>query len=131
MKTLETYKELKEKYGKYVVMIKVGIFYEVYDNDSYVIHNLCGYRVMGKNRRVGFPINSINNVIEVLKKNKVNYIIVDDGFKKKKFNRNNYDKYIFYENTIEDRINEIHIKLLRMKKEKSIKYLIEKIEDLL
>jgi DNA mismatch repair ATPase MutS len=33
MKVIDAYKQYKEKYREYVVLIRTGIFYEVYNSD--------------------------------------------------------------------------------------------------
>ena len=80
-------------------MIKLyikGGFYYCYNDDSIIISYLCNYKII--NNRVGFPINSINKVVNILIDNKIDYII---------YNKNNIiDKYINKEN----RYNNILIK---------------------
>lgn len=132
MKVIDIYNEVKSKYVKYVVMIKVGNFYEVYNESGYVIHNLLGYKVVGKNKRVGFPILAYNKVIECLDRYKINYVVVDGKVDvKRKFNRNRYDDYCFYEKSIDDRIDNIYDRLNKLKDEKSFVYLLDRIEGLL
>lgn len=112
-------------------MIKVGIFYEVYEEDAFILHNLCNYKIVGKSKRVGFPINSLNNVISNLKNKKINYIVVDNDIVKERFNKNSYDDFTYYDRSNVDRINDINKKLLGLKDEYSIKYLLDKIEEIL
>lgn len=80
-------------------MIKLyikGGFYYCYNDDSIIISYLCNYKII--NNRVGFPINSINKIVNILIDNKIDYII---------YNKNNIiDKYINKEN----RYNNILIK---------------------
>lgn len=100
MKVIDVYNEVNSKYFKYVIMIKVGNFYEVYNEDCYVVHNLLDYKIrnVGGNKRVGFPILAYNKVIECFCKNKINYVVVDGRVSvKSKFNKNMYNKYCFYE----------------------------------
>ena len=134
MRLMETYKDYKERFPKYVIIIKCGNFYEVFNEDSYVIHNLCNYkvRIVGDNRKLGFPILAYNKVIDNLNKKKVNYIIVnEDKYIKNKINRNNYNSYLEYTDSIQDRIDLIYNKLNKLKDEKSFMYLLYKIEELL
>ena len=94
MKLVDIYKFYKEKYPKYIIMIKCGYFYEIYGEGANIMNRVFGYKikeVSGCNR-VGFPINSYNKVINRLNKLKINYLIYND--KKAKFNDNNYDKYL-------------------------------------
>ena len=73
------------------IMIKLyikGGFYYCYGNDSIIISYLCNYKIV--NNRVGFPINSINKVVNILVDNKIDYII---------YNKDNVvDKYISKDN---------------------------------
>lgn len=133
MKVYDVYKENKSKYSKYVIMIRVGIFFEVYDDDAYIVHNIMNYKVknMKGYKRLGFPVNSYNMVINGLDKAKINYMIIDKDIVKKKFNKNNYNKYLYYNHTLEDRIDNIYKELLKRSNESSFKYLLDKIEDLL
>lgn len=52
----------------FVVFRKVGGFYHVFDGDSYILNYLFNYKIVGN--RVGFPINSINKVINILEDKK-------------------------------------------------------------
>ena len=72
-------------------MIKIyrkGGFYHSYDDDGIIISYLCDYKII--NNRVGFPLNSINKVVNILIDNKIDYII---------YNKDNViDKYISNDN---------------------------------
>ena len=67
MKVIDVYNENKVKYSKYVILIKVGIFYETYHEDAYILNNLLGYKIsdVNGNKRLGFPVNSFNKVVNV------------------------------------------------------------------
>ena len=77
MKVIDTYKFYKEKYREYVVLIKSGIFYEVYNNDVSIMYSLFHYkiRVVGNNFNVGFPINNIGNICKILDDNNPDFHI--------------------------------------------------------
>lgn len=79
MKVIDVYNENKVKYSKYVILIKVGIFYETYNEDAYILNNLLGYKIsdINGNKRLGFPVNSFTKVTLKLKKFKINYLIID------------------------------------------------------
>ena len=57
----------------YVEIIKIGIFYNVFNEDCLIINSLFDYKII--NNRVGFPINTINKVVNILVNNKVNYVV--------------------------------------------------------
>ena len=67
MKVIDVYNENKVKYSKYVILIKVGIFYETYHEDAYILNNLLGYKIsdVNGNKRLGFPVNNSNKVVNV------------------------------------------------------------------
>lgn len=67
----DRYKKLKKKYPNGVVLIKSGSFYNTYEDDAILIHELLGYRLV--NKRVGFPIYNLYK-INVLQ----NYVLVDN-----------------------------------------------------
>ena len=75
----------------YVILRRIGGFYNTFDNDAIVLSYLCNYKV--KNGKCGFPISAIDKVINILDNNKVNYIIKEKGIDKIKKNFNNGNKY--------------------------------------
>ena len=50
-----------------VVLRKSGGFYICFDDDAIIISCLCNYKI--NNGRVGFPINAINKVTNLLENN--------------------------------------------------------------
>lgn len=132
MKLKDTYNMYKQKYQKYIIIIKCGNFYEVYGEEAYILNNLFGYKIKNVSglTRVGFPIISYNKVTDKLKKFKINYVVVNDGTIRKKFNKNNYDKYISNLD-IDKRINNIKDKLVLLKEKPSIIKVLEKVENLI
>ncbi len=133
MKLIDVYKENKVKYPKYVIMIKVGNFYEIYGEEVYILNNLFNYKIkkVGNNDRVGFPIIAYNKVINKFDKFKINYIIIDKENIKKRFNKNNYDKYLSKDLNIDNRIHIINEKLQYLKESKNVNQILDKIEEVL
>ena len=74
----------------FIVLRKVGGFYHVFDEDSYILNYLFNYKIVGN--RVGFPISAINKVINVLEEKKINYEL--DGKKINFKKKNNYAKFL-------------------------------------
>ena len=70
-----------------VVLRKSGGFYICFDNDAIILSYLCNYKI--SNGRVGFPINTINKVTNLLIDNNINYIIKENKNNKEK---KKYDK---------------------------------------
>ncbi len=133
MKIYDVYKNKKIKYAKYVVLIKVGHFYETYGEDAYLLNNLFDYKVkdIGKVKRVGFPLIAYNKVTCKLNTFKINYLIVDNEVVKKKFNKNNYDKYVNSNDSISTRVEKICERLRVLKDTPKIEKILDKVEELI
>ncbi len=77
-----------------VKLRKQGKFYTAYEDDALALSEITGYRVV--NGRLGFPVNSLGKVSELLNDSKVNYKIIekDKEIDKMIFPKNNYNKYL-------------------------------------
>ncbi len=80
-----------------VFLRKVGGFYHAFDEDAILLFSLFHYKI--NNGKSGFPIGSIQKVIEKLKEQKVNYFV--------KVNEEEEESMSFYE---ENRYLEIYEK---------------------
>ena len=67
-------------------MKKLGGFYNVYEDDTYILFYLFHYQI--KNHRAGFPLSAYHKVVNVLEENKINYEI-DGKDEKKDFKKEN------------------------------------------
>ena len=67
-----------------VFLRKVGGFYHAFDEDAILLFSLFHYKI--NNGKSGFPIGSIQKVIEKLKEQKVNYFV--------KVNEEEEDRYL-------------------------------------
>lgn len=79
-------KNVKEIHKEFVVLVRVGNFYNCYGRDSYIISYLLGYKINIIDNNIynsSFPKSAYNKVLSILEKNKINYIVLDK--------RNNYD----------------------------------------
>lgn len=122
----------KMKYLKYIILIKSGNFYIALGDDAKILNNVLGYQIkeFSNTIKIGFPIISLNKVIDKLDSLKINYIVIDkEIILKNKFNKNNYNKHLIKRSN-EDRIEDINLKLLDMKNT-NIDLLLTKIEGLL
>ena len=113
-----------------VVLRKIGGFYTCFDNDAIIISYLCNYKIV--NNRVGFPINTINKVSNLLD-NSISYIIKNDDNEDKKIygKKNRYNYYLDMGKKkidIDYRVNGIIKKINDMKVE-DIVSLLDLIED--
>ena len=126
----EKYLELKEKFVNFVVLIKVGNFYHIYDKDAMILNYLLKYKMV--DNRVGFPVKSLDKVIKNLQKNKINYYISEDDFQE--FADNDYQQILeksilYYELSLETL--EIYNFLNSNIESKFIKKTISKIKEII
>ena len=73
-----------------------------------------GYKI--KNKKLGFPVNAKNKVINVLEGKKINYFFSEEENKDFK-NKNNYEKYLYKAKNIfetEYKLDEIKEKMRKM-----------------
>lgn len=94
---LEKYYNNKIKYNDYLILIKVGNFYESFENDALIINNIFGYKInkCGSLIKSGFPLSKIDSIIETLKNNCINYVVVDNSEINNSFVNNKYNSFIF------------------------------------
>ena len=118
-------KKVKQIHKEYVVLVKVGNFYNCYGRDTYIISYLLNYkiRILEDNMYTcAFPKSALNKVLFRLEDNKINYIILD--------RRNSYNVDEKDNNKNLNRYNEIY-KIAKskiaysMRIEKIYKYLLE------
>lgn len=70
---------------------KSGTFYQVFDDDSYILYYLFNYSI--KNNKVGFPKSVLNKVINKLDDLKINYEVINENINNNFKNLNKYNKY--------------------------------------
>ena len=115
-----------------VVIRKTGGFYNAFDDDAIIISYLTSYKIVGG--RCGFPINSLEKVVNLLEDNKVNYIVKENMIEvnKKNFKKSNrYNKILDKGRKkidIDYRINDI-ISKLNMLSYDRLDNLLDVIED--
>ena len=73
MKLREKFKYLKKEYSDSVVLLKSGSFYITYDNDALIMNNVFNYQNI--NNKVGFPIRSVDKVMNSLNELNISYVI--------------------------------------------------------
>ncbi len=98
---IENYYKYKVKYKDYIIMMKYGNFYETLDNDALIMNKLFDYKLtkLSNTFKVGFPILSLNSVLDKLNKYSINYIVIDEDIISE-FEINNYSNYSFDLNII-------------------------------
>lgn len=76
----------------FVILRKTGKFYNVFDDDAYILYYFFGYKIV--NNKTGFPITAYNKVINALEDNYINYEVKAEKNIVKNFKNKN--KYSFY-----------------------------------
>ena len=94
---LEKYYKYKLDYRNYLILIKIGSFYECFDKDAFIINKLFNYKLKRVNNsfKLGFPIKAIDKIILKLNEEHINYLVVDEEVIKQEFKNNNYINYNF------------------------------------
>lgn len=111
-----------------IVLRKSGGFYVVFGDDSIIFYYLFKYKIVGD--RVGFPIKSIDKVLNKLNECKINYKIINTDINVNFKLKNNYNKYLDLgkkKYSLDYRINSI-IDKLELLDEKDIDKIISFIE---
>ena len=93
---LETYYKYRMEYKDFLLFIKIGNFYEVFDKDSLILNKLFGYKIkrIRETIKVGFPLNRLDYIIKLI--GNINYVVIDNTVvEKKKYNNNKYKDYNF------------------------------------
>lgn len=142
MKWNDVYKYYKNKYSEYLILYRIGNFYNVIGMDIHIMRYIFDYKITINNgiKKIGFPISNLNKIMDELNKLKINYLTIDkeDGIAKvsykRRFKDNNYNKYYINSKSYcdrKDKINEI-VELLNKKLDDSNFDLIcESLEEVL
>ena len=126
---LETYCKYRMEDKDFLLFIKVGNFYEVFDKDSLILDKLFGYKIkrIKDSIKVGFPLNRLDYIIKLI--GNINYVVIDNTVvEKKEFDNNKYKDYNF------DIVNSIilnSIKIDRIYEELSSRLLDNNIENII
>lgn len=132
MKIKEVYFSLKSKYKNYIIIMKVGSFYNAISRDAYVLSSVFNYKInqFSNTVKVGFPLTSLNKVLNTLDKMAINYIVYENDIViKQKFKRNNYQDFFKNNLTVKERINAINLKLNEIAQTPEILKILEKVEN--
>ena len=129
----EKYFELKDKKKKFIIIMKNGIFYNVLGKDCYILKNIFNYKVgvFGNTVKVGFPIGSLNKVLDTLDKLKISYLVYENDVSLiTYYNSENYDLFLKNNLSINDRIKFICEKLNEIKYNEEIFNVLESVEKI-
>lgn len=94
-KLLNNYNELKKKDASIIYLFRVGIFYNILNEDAKLLNQELGLKITNLSPEIikcGFPINSLNKYIEKLNKKQLKYKIIDTA--PKELNIDSYYKII-------------------------------------
>ena len=136
-KMLEEYYRNKIKYKEFIIMIKFGNFYEIFDKDAVIASNILNYKLskISDTVKCGFTISSLDKVLKMLKDKQINYVVIENNnvTNKKNFENNIYNSFDVDTNNIKYnllRINKI-TKYLNDNAYSDINSLLEGIEELI
>ena len=99
MGVINIVKNVKQIHKEYLVLIRVGNFFNCYGRDAYIISYLLNYKINIFRDNIyncSFPKTGYNKVISKFKNKKINYIILDkrNGYEvDNKFNNKNLNRY--------------------------------------
>ena len=130
----EKYFDLKNKRSKFLIIMKNGIFYNVLGKDVYIMKSIFNYKVcvFCDTVKVGFPISTLNKVLDALDRLKISYIVYEKEIVLETyFNDDNYSKFLKDNLSINDRIRIINEKLNEIKYNEKIFKVLEDIEKIL
>lgn len=80
-KLLRRYEDLKKQNPDVIYLFRVGIFYNILNNDAKILHEKIGLKItdLGPNIfKCGFPISQINKYVSLLDKMDLKYKIIDN-----------------------------------------------------
>lgn len=131
---------VKTLYPNYIIFVKIGKFYKVYNQDAYIVSYKLKYRLRSENignikYSCGFPDVALKKIRAKMEELKINYLILDrrNNYEEdEKYNNKNLNKYnkvleeakIYANNIIRlDKINEYFME--NINKEEIRKVLIQ------
>ena len=135
MKLLDTYLKYKKEYPDSIILIESGEFFEVLNDDSYLIHYFMGYKILAKNKfiHVGFPKRLLPSVMKEFHEFKLLIITKDKIINEGTDSKNYYDYYQkskdYYDK--ESVINEIESMLYQFIDSKRFSKIVKQIKDIL
>lgn len=94
-KLLEQYASLKKNDKDTIYLIRVGIFYNIINEDAYILSEKLGLKIteLGPNiSKCGFPCNQIEKYTKILDEKKIKYQIIDNNYADSKI-KNNEDYF--------------------------------------
>lgn len=93
-KLLKQYEELKKQQPNIIYLFKVGIFYNILNDDAKILNEKIGLKITDLGPHIfkcGFPISQIDKYVAILNKIGLQYKIIDNSSNQ---NTNDYLKNI-------------------------------------
>lgn len=94
-KLLDQYTSLKKNNKETIYLIKVGIFYNIFNEDADILSREIGLKItpLGPNiYKCGFPYSQIKKYTALLDQKNIKYQIIDNNYKEEKI-KNNEDYF--------------------------------------
>lgn len=94
---LEKYYKEKIINRDYILLFKYGSFYEVFDNDAYILCNILKYKLVKikDTFKCGFPVDKLSYVLDILCNMNISFIVIDNCVRNKRdFINNKYNDYM-------------------------------------
>lgn len=95
MAVIHMVNNLKELFPDYVLLLKIGTFYECYCDDANIVSYLFSYKrktLSSGDKVCGFPLVSYYKVISNLENRNINYISIDKAHNYEEIDKVNYKK---------------------------------------
>lgn len=80
-KILKQYKELKEKDASSIYIFRIGIFYNILNEDAKILNEKLSLKITSLSPEIikcGFPISSLDKYTQKLDKMQIKYSIIDN-----------------------------------------------------
>ena len=95
MSVVNMVRNIKDLFPNYIVLVKIGTFFESYNNDAYIMSYIFQYKLktlISYDTTCGFPTCSINRIKSILESRSVNYLIVDKKHNYEEIEKMNYKR---------------------------------------
>lgn len=80
-KLLKQYNELKRQDNSYIYLFRVGIFYNILNEDAKIINNKIGLKITNLSPEIikcGFPVSTIDEYKKILAEKNIKFKIIDN-----------------------------------------------------
>ena len=94
MRLIDINDRLRNEYKNTIIFLKYGNFYRCFYNNAIVVGYIFNYKL--HDNKVGFPIKIIDNILSILDKYSIDYLVYNNSndIRYIYHNINNYNKYL-------------------------------------